>query len=250
VLDYADLIRKAAPEVSIRIYLASDLAFLTERLATHCEVWVMKSSSIASAPGMIWRHLGLEDHPGLYTQIDADLFPSALDKIAITKAMEGVGLGSWRSPSVVDFRESRWFSYRPMAGCMWGSQARLEVRKLLGAFLWALERDLLPSHAKLPFRDRSMPSLGAEWPNYGIDEYFLMTAIFPRLVEAGVLTVLGGRMRSWYLPLDIEFCNWSCKESTITYLMAPLMLTPGEGVLLPQERARMASAEVVGEGAA
>ena len=247
VLDYSGLVKELAPEVSIRIYLANDLAFLAERLALHCEVWIMKSSSIASAPGMIWRHLGLEDHPGLYTQIDADLFPSALDKIAITTAMDRMGLGSWRAPSILDFREGRRFSYRPMAGSMWGASARLEVRKLLSAFLWASERDLLSCRAKLPFNDRSFPSHGAAWPDYGIDEFFLMTAIFPRLAEHGILTLLTGKTRSCYLPLDIEFCNWSCKESTITYRMVPLMLTPGEGVILPHEKGKTASGGGVAE---
>ena len=61
LLDGAEKLALARPEIVFRVYLAADLEFLIEDFVEFiCEVQVMKSSSIRHNPGAMWRFLALE----------------------------------------------------------------------------------------------------------------------------------------------------------------------------------------------
>ncbi len=60
------------PDLTYRVYLANDLAFLIPELGeAGCEVYLMESSSILHNPGAMWRFLAMEEE-GLVTMNDSD----------------------------------------------------------------------------------------------------------------------------------------------------------------------------------
>ncbi|MBK1835356.1 hypothetical protein [Roseibacillus ishigakijimensis] len=64
---------------------------------------------------------------------------------------------------------------------------------------------------------------GSSWPDYGYDEWFLLTALYPRMVWGGVLTFVGWEDRGlnhWF-ALDIEYCTWANPQSEILHHTNP-----------------------------
>jgi hypothetical protein len=67
--------------------------------------------------------------------------------------------------------------------------------------------------------------VGADWPSYGFDEWFLLAALYPRIAAEGVLTFVGwnDRIANHWLALDIEYVTWANTRSEILYFApAPL----------------------------
>ena len=60
LLETAQVLRTKRPNITLRVYLARDLAFLVDELmAVGCEVYLMRSSSLRHNPGAMWRFLAM-----------------------------------------------------------------------------------------------------------------------------------------------------------------------------------------------
>jgi hypothetical protein len=53
----------------------------------------------------------------------------------------------------------------------------------------------------------------ARWPDYGLDEWWLLAALYPRLARRGVLTFAPSDARSPFLPADLEIAQWANPKS-------------------------------------
>jgi hypothetical protein len=62
-----------------------------------------------------------------------------------------------------------------------------------------------------------MEIYGADWPNHGYDEWFLQTALYPRVAMEGLLTFVPSSAKSRLLPLDIEYTTWANPASEMAY---------------------------------
>ena len=90
------------------------------------------------------------------------------------------------------------------------------MRLLLDAFTWHCRRRTLQSMIGFP----GMGLISAAqptWPDYGIDEWFLATVIYPRVAETGILTLLPSTARSLMLTYDIEYVTWANPNSQLIY---------------------------------
>ena len=182
------------PEVTVRVYLASDLAFLLPMLVQHCEVRLMKHSSLRHNPGAMWRFLALGDADDNVTIVDADgLEAAGRYHLPRTDALPRAGVMSWREP----WRENgpwelcgdgRYFKYRPMIACGFGSRVRVDVERLMKAFVWHYQKGSFARTVSTP-EGREIPHFQNDWPGYGADEWFLATTLYPRLLPHGFLTL-------------------------------------------------------------
>lgn len=209
------------PDVTFRVYLAKDLEFLMPHLTdVGCEVALMRHSSIRHNPGAMWRFLALEgDH--LTTITDSDRAPDVVHDVERTELAASSGFGHWRVPYTwgnQETSEGRPSHYRPILACQFGSSASIPTRQLMESFVWHAEKDSLDDCLKLAGGE-PMKIFGTKWPDYGFDEWFLMSAYYPRMVFNGVLTFVPWADRSlkhWY-ALDIEYCSWASAKSEILY---------------------------------
>lgn len=209
ILRAARLVSEDHPGVTLRVYLARDLSFLTDELVdAGCEVFLMESPSLRACPGMIWRFLAMEERK-LVTVIDSDLAETLPAHLERTQLMADGGLGYWRTPyqpSPCEPHHGNPGWYRTSVGTHSGAQVTLPVTLLAEAFLWNLEHGYLRSFCTVD--NREMPIWGGQWPDYGFDEFFLNTAIYPRVVPEGVLTFVNQNqvVHNYWLALDIEHC--------------------------------------------
>lgn len=218
ILDHGPRLLERPVPTRLRVHLAADLAFLKPRLEEFAEVWLMRSSSQRSAPGMLWRFLPLDDHPGLTTVLDADLLKWVEPKLRTTEHLREIGLPFWRIPVTDDYDErSGRALYRTIAGCYWGAAAKLPTRRLLFAHRMAQKQGLLGTMARHPRTGAEAPIFGADWPDYGADEFFLNTAMYPRMAEGGMLTLCPRPSRSFFLLLDIEYATWANRNSMLDF---------------------------------
>lgn len=81
-----------------------------------------------------------------------------------------------------------------MVGSGLGSHLRLPIARFMKAFTWQFQRGFLPSTVVHQPRGE-VPHFLHPWPGYGIDEWFLATTLFSRLLPFGFLTC-GGRALS------------------------------------------------------
>lgn len=224
LLRAAKLLSKEQPEVTLRVYLAHDLSFLIDDLVTAgCEVFLMQSSSLRACPGMMWRFLALEAGT-LVTMIDSDLGDSLLPNLERTELMASGGLKYWRTPFLpgpgqLNHGNPGW--YRTSVGTHSGSTLKLSISLLAQALLWNLEKGHLRDHCTIG--PRKIPIWGAKWPDYGFDEFFLNTVIFPRAAKEGILTLLNREdtSQSYWLALDIEHCLKKHPHSEIMFWSDP-----------------------------
>jgi hypothetical protein len=201
LLQGAEKLSRTRPEVAIRVYLAADLAFLVPLLAAHCEVRLMRHSSLRYAPGGLWRLLALEDAPGLVTVMDSDMIDrSAENLLRRSDALSAAGLPTWRGVSGKEV-DNKHFIYHPLGGGLYGTRLRLPIRSLLDAFIWHALRGTFPATVRSEeYGER--PYFGTRWPGYGFDEWFLAVAVYPRLLRAGVVTYQGAITPPLMFPLD------------------------------------------------
>ena len=216
----AKLVRENHPGVTLRVYLARDLSFLTNELIdAGCEVFLMQSPSIRACPGMIWRFLAMEEGK-LATMVDSDIADSLASHLDRTQLMADGGLKYWRTPyqpalGEPNFGDPGW--YRTSVGTHSGSSVKLEISLLAEALLWNLEHGYLPNYCTV--ESRKIPIWGGQWPDYGFDEFFLNAAVYPRIVREGVLTFINqdeARHNHW-LALDIEHCLKANATSEIVF---------------------------------
>ena len=217
VLAGAVALGQSHPQATVRIYLAADLEFLVEDFtAAGCEVFLMKSSSLRHNPGAMWRFLAFAERNRLVTVTDSDRFAQVATDIARTEQIAKTGHEFWRVPVCVDQRDGR-VQYRPIMATQCGSaKAMPPVRPLMEALIWHTRRGSIRLTAE---GGGCGPQgiVGTEWPDYGFDEWFLQTALYPRLAGRPVLTLVEAGARSRYLPLDIEYVTWGNPESEVVY---------------------------------
>ena len=142
-------------------------------------------------------------------------------KLRVTEQLHSLGLGFWRVPLPWDFSGDGGIVYRTMAGCYWGCRTSVEIVKLLRAFRWLQRRGRLPICGLHPRQRVAMPLFGANWPDYGSDEYFKNIVLFPRLAHPGCMTILQRPPRSLFLLYDVEYVTWANRESFIDYSLYP-----------------------------
>lgn len=205
------------PEVTFRVYLASDLEFLIPELTDlGWEVHLMRSPSIRYCPGGFWRFLALEEPDSLVTVIDADRIGQAGNEIRRTRAMHRMGLQLWRVPGYYNSDLTNHVRYRPILGGHFGARGGLPMRDLIAAFLWHTRRDSIDNTVQVPGIGER-PILFAQWPGYGFDEWFQLAALYPRLVQGGTLTFVPVDARSVIMPADIEYVMWANPRSELIY---------------------------------
>lgn len=217
ILEQTPKILHKFPDVSVRVYLANDLDFLIEDLVeAGCEVFLMRHSSIAHSPGVVWRVLALEEKGRLVTIIDSDRIGEAAADIGRTQSMNESGLGTWRVPLLIDFSNEGKVGYKPFIGCQIGSRGGWPMKLLLHAFTWHSRRGTIPYEVEVPGCGIRPISEG-RWPEFGFEEWFLGVAMYPRMAAEGFLTFIPGSGRSALLPLDVEYATWANPNSQLVY---------------------------------
>lgn len=216
-------LRRLRPDMVFRVYLAGDLEFLVPELVeAGCEVRLMKGNSIRHNPGALWRFLALEESC-LVTVTDADRAVSVMEDVARTELIMNHGLGFWRVPYLA--RPShRGFPgyYRPIVACHFGAVGGYPMGELLRAFMWHTFRGSMPDSCTQAPGDGEIGQreiYGTDWPNYGFDEWFLIAAVYPRIVAAGVITFLPDGLEEYskWLIRDIEYVMWANKDSEVVF---------------------------------
>ncbi len=218
VLEAAYRLHAARNDVAFRVYLAADLEFLVEDLvAAGCEVRLMCSSSIRHNPGAMWRLLALADCDRLITIVDADHARQVEYDVSRTEAMAQCDLKWWRVPQWGELNDKGTVAYRPFLGLQFGSQGGLtEVGTMMKALIWAGRNGKMETFAKLP---GCVPKAvhGTHFPDYGFDEWFLLSAIYPRAAYDGLLTFVPSDARSRLLALDVQYATRAHGQSEIHY---------------------------------
>jgi len=220
LMQYSASAMERHPTVSFRLYLARDLEFLIDDFtALGWDVCLMKSSSLRYCPGGFWRFLALGDRGNLVTVIDTDRMAVVDGEIARTQMMSKLQLGLWRVPgyyAVDNNHQTEQVRYRPLLGGHFGGKSGLPVREMIEAFIWHTEHGTLPVMADMPGRGPT-PIHRVKWPDYGYDEWFLLAALYPRMVRRGTLSFLPSNEQSLLLPVDIEYVTWANRRSEIVY---------------------------------
>ena len=217
MIRFIDEAKEKFPEVTFRVYLASDLDFLIPELTeSGWEVCLMKSPSIRYCPGGFWRFLALEEEDALVTIIDADRMEIVESEITRTRVMDEMNLGLWRVPGYYNSDLRNFVRYRPILGGHFGAKGGIPVRKLIEAFVWHSRHDTIDKSAHIPGLGEK-PVLFTDWPGYGFDEWFQLAALYPRLAQNGTLTYIPHDSRSTLLPVDLEYAMWANPRSESIY---------------------------------
>lgn len=189
LLTTARTLHQERPDLTLRVYLANDLAFLIGDLTdARCEVHLMKSSSLRHNPGEMWRFLAM-DGDGFVTICDSDRAHDLLHHVERTELLSTGPLKYWRTPYFPGEIAGNYgcpSTYRSTNACHFGNASRLPVRLLAEALLWNVEKGRIET--RCPVGSLKIPIYGANWPDYGYDEYFLNTAVYPHMARKGILT--------------------------------------------------------------
>ncbi len=211
-----DLHRKRE-DVAMRVYLASDLEFLIPDLVSvGCEVRLMATPSIRHNPGAMWRFLALEEDGKLKTNIDSDRAHLWKADVARTEEASALNLGWWRIPVWGEQNEIGTLSYRPIVGCQFGTSGSLEAERLMKALIWCTQKRKISTKGRPPGCGQ-VTVHGSAWPDYGFDEWFLQTTVYPRAAFDGMATFVPADAKSRLLPLDIEYVQWANPSSELVY---------------------------------
>lgn len=219
LLEAANAIRRSREDLTFRVYLAEELAFLLPDLTkAGCEIFVMSEPSVAHNPGAMWRFLAMEEGERGVTIIDADRGQKVLADVARTDILMGCGLGVWRIPYEfgINYAHHGVEGYRPINASQFGVARSYPTRDLMEDFIASSKKGELPSTVKV--RDgRIYPIGGTRWPDYGFDEWFLQASLYRIMAEDGILTFTPSDIRpfSQFLALDIEFATRSNPASEV-----------------------------------
>jgi hypothetical protein len=212
-------LRETKPEVTLRVYLAGDMEWLVADLvALGIEVYLMEHSSLVANPGAMWRFLAMEEASARRTVLigDADRLHLAGIDVERGTTLAKLGLGGWRVPQFGILNERNQLSYRPMLATHFGCAVKLPAAELMKALIWNVRRGAMACTTSAPgLGEREIA--GSCFPDYGFDEFFLMTAIYPRLAHKGLLTFVSTMARSPYLAMDIEFAALSNRKSELIW---------------------------------
>ena len=211
-------ILKTHPSISVRVYLANDLAFLADELAeAGNEVYLMKSSSINFAPGGLWRFLPFSEEGRMVTVTDTDRLDELATDLERTEIMRKVGVGAWRVPVPRDLTPDYRVCYLPFMGCQFGVKGGVfDVRELLDAFTWQCLHERIEPTVNFP-NCGPLPIQSSVWPSYGFDEFFMTIAAYPRIALDGMITFVPGDTSSQLLMVDVEYCTWGNPASELVF---------------------------------
>lgn len=196
--------RRFFPGWIARVYLASDLAFLVPKLLLpNVEVFLMESTSLAAAPGSLWRFLVFDDPSVSIGYIrDADFLAARLNG----DFKQSRKINAWaRSHFAKGFFRLRDFGhdatvrignmgyYSPIVASAFGAKKVrwLRMEKAIKGFI--LHRMLFQDenrHAYDVSTRRHPYGFGNRFPDYGFDERFLKHVIYFEAVDRHQLTTL------------------------------------------------------------
>jgi hypothetical protein len=209
VLETVPALLSKFDDITVRVYLASDLEFLLPDLVeAGCEVYLMGSPSLAHAPGTAWRTLAFSDKDRLITLVDADQMRNVAHDIKRTRAMDKGGHSCWREPVITDHDDHGRIAYRPFKGSHLGISGGWPMEQLLHAFTWHFIRGTFPSTIEMPGCSPRPVSTGP-WPDDGFEKWFLTVAMYPRWAAAGMLTFVPSGFHSSLLLMDVEYSAWA-----------------------------------------
>lgn len=205
-------------DVAFRVYLAADLEFLIPDLVeAGCEVRLMQSKSLRHNPGAMWRFLALAETDRLITVVDADRAAHPFPDILRTERMAEAGLCWWRVPTWGELNEMGTVSYRPFLALQFGTTGGLaEVKLMMQALVWACQEKKIETFAKLP-NFVPVEVHGTVWPDYGFDEWFMLSAVYPRAAYDGLLSFVPSDAKSRLLPLDIQYATKANPRSELVF---------------------------------
>ena len=128
--------------------------------------------------------------------------------------------------------------------CHMGVCVSLPMKLLMNAFLWHTLRETMPNRIVVGHWQTGSIDLrifGTKWPDYGFDEWFLLSAVYPRLALEGLLTFKSWKanLNHWF-ALDIEYVTWANPKSEIVFFGEPKFLET-----LTQPCARLASSAIL-----
>jgi len=202
----AEKLASTWPAVTVRVYLAKDLAFLLPTLTKFCEVHLMRHSSIRHAPGVFWRLFALEDAPDLVTVMDSDMMErSAEILLRRSEALLSTSVATWRGLSGGE-TDAKFFTYRTLGAGLYGTRLRFPMRLLVKAFVWHCQRGTFRKTLELPGKGE-IPHFGITWPGYGLDEWFLAVAMYPRMLPGGFITYAAKSSAPTLYPLDMAMVS-------------------------------------------
>ncbi len=220
------------PDLTYRVYLANDLAFLIPELGeAGCEVYLMESSSILHNPGAMWRFLAMEEE-GLVTMNDSDRAKWLIHDVERTEGLAEGPLSCWRCPYMWETVECKDLGspggYHPYSAAMMGSTKPLPIRLLAEAFIWSCQKGIIRGECQIG--ERTAPILGSRWPEYGFDEFFLAAAFHPRAAFEGIMSFVNWKnhkLNQWF-ALDIEYTTWANPASEIMFWGDPSEVSADE----------------------
>lgn len=206
-------------DFKVRVYLASDLEFLIEDLLeASVEVHLMKSPSVAFCPGGLWRFLAFDDaSDGVTSIIDADMLFGPSLHIEACRRMIDNDLGAWRYFNGFENKTDDGLYYRPMWGFGSGIDRGRHDRNwghLLKTFARASIEGGFEPVANHPTYGRQ-PIVTSAWPNYGFDEWWMQSVLYPRACRSGLLTYTSHAFASWSFAADVEYTTWANPKSTL-----------------------------------
>jgi hypothetical protein len=86
-------------------------------------------------------------------------------------------------------------AYRPVLGCQFGTNKSFPAAYLMKALIWHTRRGSISTKCKPPGCGEQTV-YGSQWPDYGFDEWFLQTAIYPRAALHGILSFVPAAAKS------------------------------------------------------
>jgi len=215
VLDTVPALLGKFDDVTARVYLAADLDFLMpDFVEAGCEVYLMRHSSLAHAPGAAWRLLAFAEKDRLVTMIDSDGIRDVALDLNRTRAMQKTGLRCWREPICFDYDRSGKVIYNAFRGCHMGLVGGWPMEKLLHAFTWHSIRGNFSTMVELPGCGPK-PIGSGHWPDFGFEEWFLTVVMYPRWAAGGMLTFVPTGTHSSLLLMDIEYVTWANPKSEL-----------------------------------
>ena len=198
------------PDTILRIYLdPAWLAIAAGLVEAGCEVFLMDQASDGPNPAKLWRYLALEEEGRAVTFMSFEELSLIDNYMERTKALEESGLKVWRAP--LDRRRN----YRPINPDCFACLQSYPALELLCAYAWYIRH---PSAiVSLPDREESIglaPSAACErqasWERAELDEFFLLSAFYPRVAFDGMLTLVEpDDQHSRWLILDTEYVTWA-----------------------------------------
>lgn len=226
--EFVSVILKAAlslavshPKTVLRIYLDPAWKDLAGRLVEgKCQVFLMDHASDGPNPAQLWRYLALEEHGKSVTFIGIESLSNIDKYMERTKALEESGLKVWRMP--MDRRRN----YRPINPDCFASVQSYPARELLYAYTWYVRHPTTPlsSNQKgaMPLAPSSACEKQASWDRGDLEEFFLLSAFYPRASFDGILTLIDpDDQHSRWMILDTEYVMWANPASE-TLFVAPL----------------------------